>query len=155
MQGSLRFAKTGFTALLFSMTAHVSIYAAPAPVNAEESTISTVGSDPDQLHGAQDEFLDLRADTYIAVYYSPATGNWGWGRANDLEIAKAIARGYCNENSCQYIFWTQNACAVLAIGTDLGYGWAWNSDRLSAVQNALQNCSNFAVSCKVVVNECT
>jgi hypothetical protein len=147
MQGRLSFAKTGIIALFLSMSAHSSLHA--------DTAAATVGSDPEQLHGAESESLDLRANTYIAVYYSPVNGNWGWGRSNDLELAKAIARGYCNDNSCQYIFWTQNACAVLAVGSDRGYGWAWNTDRLAAVQNALQNCSNFASSCKVVLNECT
>ncbi len=154
MQGRLNFARTGFIALLLAAVAPAAIHAAPLE-NEDVSDLSTIGSDPNQEHGAQAEDLSFRADTFIAVYYSTANGNWGWGRANDLELAKAIARGYCNDNSCQYIFWTQNACAVLAVGTDRGYGWAWNTDRLSAVQNALQNCSNFAVSCKVVVNECT
>lgn len=155
MQGRLNFAKTGFVAFLLSVTAPAALYAEPALENAATPEFATTGSDPNQEHGAQAEDFSFRADTFIAVYYSPANGNWGWGRANDLELAKAIARGYCNDNSCEYIFWTQNACAVLAVGTDRGYGWAWNTNRLSAVQNALQNCSNFAVSCKVVVNECT
>jgi hypothetical protein len=155
MQGRLNSTRTALAALFLSMTAQVSVYAAPASDTPEYPLSPTLGHDPDQLHGAESLSLDLRANTYIAVYYSPANGNWGWGRSNDLELAKAIARGYCNSDSCQYIFWTQNACAVLAVGTDRGYGWAWNTDRLSAVQNALQNCSNFAVSCKVVVNECT
>jgi hypothetical protein len=136
MQGRLSFAKTGIIALFLSMTAQSSLHA--------DTAAATVGSDPEQLHGADAESMELRAN-----------GNWGWGRSEDLELAKAIARGYCNDNSCQYIFWTQNACAVLAVGSDRGYGWAWNTDRLAAVQNALQNCSNFASSCKVVLNECT
>jgi hypothetical protein len=155
MQERLNFAKSGFVALLLSVTAPMSLAASPAAELAEDSARSMVGVDLNEEHGATAESLDLRADTFIAVYYSPSKGNWGWGRSNDLELAKAIARGYCNDNSCQYIFWTQNACAVLATGSDFGYGWAWNSDRLAAVQNALQNCSNFSVSCKVVVNECT
>jgi hypothetical protein len=154
MQGRLSFAKKGFVALLLSMTTQVPLYADPSTEIADTSELARIGSDPHEEHGATAESLDLRANTYIAVYYSPSVGNWGWGRSNDLELAKAIARGYCNDNSCQWIFWTQNACAVLATGSNLGYGWAWNTDRLSAVQNALQNCSNFATSCKVVINEC-
>lgn len=147
--------KLAISALLCMMTSSGFAYAEDATNSAKESTAAMQGVDLDQLHGAIDADMDLRESSYIAVYYSNITGNWGWGRSPDLELAKAIARGYCNENSCEYIFWTRDACAVLATGAGNGYGWAWNTDRLTAVQTALQNCSYFTSSCKVILNECT
>jgi hypothetical protein len=146
--------KVAVSALVFMMTLSGFSYAADTSSSTKASTLAMQGADLNQLHGAIDADMDLRESSYIAVYFSSLTGSWGWGRSPDLELAKAIARGYCNENSCEYIFWTRDACAVLATGAGNGYGWAWNTDRLTAVQTALQNCSNFTSSCTILINEC-
>ena len=66
------------------------------------------------------------ADTYVAIYYSPADFNYGWANnAPTRADAERAANDQCVQHGgtdCQMAAWAKNGCAALAWDA---YG-SWN-----------------------------
>jgi hypothetical protein len=95
------------------------------------------------------------ADYYGAIAFSQDSGNVGY--SNDYrsrEEAEERARAECGRE-CEVVLWFVNACGVLAVGDDNGYGTAWAASRREAEEIALSNCTDNATNCSVNRWVCT
>lgn len=90
--------------------------------------------------GAEPNDLTPRQSTFVAISYSPATGNWGWGNQyNNLNDAVNRSLTECSNaggTNCQFVAWAQDACAALAVNGGSYYGF-WGQNQYLAEQAAL------------------
>jgi serine/threonine-protein kinase len=97
-----------------------------------------------------------RADSHGSIAFSPSTGASGaaWSYCDDPS-ANAAAISACNQSDCQWVVEFHNTCAAVAANGKHDYGWAWNSDRGAAEQNALNQCGTHGASCQIVESVCS
>lgn len=101
------------------------------------------------------------ADRYGAIAYSVASGAIGVAADNaSQDEAESVALANCRAEAgqaddCKNVMWVRNACAVLAIGDDGGWGTHWGQDKATAERNGLGTCAQYSRTCKVVRRVCT
>lgn len=93
------------------------------------------------------------ATEFGAIAYSPATGAHGYSynystRRQADRVAMANCRAYADDCRIIVDFW--NACAALAVGSNYGYGFAYNVRRSAAQATALAICRRNDSGCKIV-----
>jgi uncharacterized protein DUF4189 len=80
------------------------------------------------------------ADTYASIYYSPATGAYGWAHQSGArQDAEGMANGYCHQyggTDCQMAAWTVNGCVALATGPNNGAWYGWYGSSIADAQQA-------------------
>lgn len=96
-----------------------------------------------------------------AIAYSPSTRAIGVAADNTTQAeAESVALQNCRTaapgaTDCRNVMWVRNACAVLAIGQDGGWGTDWGQDRAMAERKALAVCGKHSTTCEVVRRVCT
>jgi hypothetical protein len=79
------------------------------------------------------------ADTYASIYFSPATGSYGWANQRDTRgDAEGAANGFCVQyggTDCQMAAWAVNGCVALATG-DNGSWYGWYGPTQAAAEQA-------------------
>ena len=73
---------------------------------------------------------------YIAISYSPATGQLGRAQATNLDAALAGSLSQCGGH-CAVETWSKNGCVALAVSGQYHYGW-YGSNLRDAQQGAMQ-----------------
>jgi len=73
---------------------------------------------------------------YIAIAYSPATGQLGRAQATNLDAALAGSLSQCGGH-CAVETWSKNGCVALAVSGQYHYGW-YGANLRDAQQGALQ-----------------
>lgn len=67
------------------------------------------------------------ADKFVAISYSAESHVFGWGNNyTDLDGARIRSLSECQGhggNHCEFIAWSKNGCAALAVNGDNFYGW--------------------------------
>ena len=98
---------------------------------------------------------DAAAETYAAIAFAQGSGNYGyWHRASSRAAAEEGALQECGPG-CSVVIWTRDACAVLAVGDDNGYGSYWSTSEDDAVSGALGQCENNTSNCELTVMTCS
>lgn len=73
---------------------------------------------------------------YIAIAYSPATGQLGRAQATNLDAALAGSLSQCGGH-CAVETWSKNGCVALAVSGQYHYGW-YGANLRDAQQGAMQ-----------------
>ena len=73
---------------------------------------------------------------YIAISYSPATGQLGRAQSTNLDAALAGSLSQCGGH-CAVETWSKNGCVALAVSGKYHYGW-YGSNLRDAQQGAMQ-----------------
>jgi hypothetical protein len=73
---------------------------------------------------------------YIAIAYSPATGQLGRAQATNLDAALAGSLSQCGGH-CAVETWSKNGCVALAVSGKYHYGW-YGANLRDAQQGAMQ-----------------
>jgi hypothetical protein len=73
---------------------------------------------------------------YVAIAYSPATGQLGRAQATNLDAALAGSLSQCGGH-CAVSTWSKNGCVALAVSGKYHYGW-YGSTLREAQQGATQ-----------------
>ncbi|HEX7823414.1 MAG TPA: DUF4189 domain-containing protein [Mycobacterium sp.] len=73
---------------------------------------------------------------FIAIAYSPATGQWGRGQATNLDSAIAGSLSQCGGH-CAVETWSKNGCVALAVSGQYHFGW-YGANLRDAQQGAMQ-----------------
>jgi hypothetical protein len=73
---------------------------------------------------------------YIAIAYSPESGQWGRAQATNLDAALAGSLSQCGGH-CAVETWSKNGCVALAVSGKYHYGW-YGSTLRDAQQGAMQ-----------------
>lgn len=99
------------------------------------------------------------AQSFGAIAYSPATGQWGWARnfttrAGAQNRALAECRSAARGRSCQVAVWFRNACGSLAIGPN-GWGSGWGNTRARAQAEARGACNRYSRNCAIRLTTCS
>ncbi len=86
-----------------------------------------------------------------AIAFSSSDGGIGYSdNYPSKQSAEARALIECRQrggNDCQIAIWERNACAVLAVGKDNGWGTAWHQNAVMAERRAIANCLSFSSEC--------
>lgn len=99
-------------------------------------------------------------ELFGAIAFAPKTRAIGVASDNVSQAeAESVAMQNCRATSsepddCRNVMWVRNACAVLAIGKDGGWGTDWGSDRATAERKALAVCGKYSQTCEVVRRVC-
>ncbi|MDB5526659.1 MAG: hypothetical protein JWM58_4422 [Rhizobium sp.] len=100
------------------------------------------------------------AGYYGALAFSQGSGASGWSKNYETkrEAARA-ALSYCRENSssgdCKVVYEFTNSCAALAVGSENGYGVAWDVKKGRANKKAIAACEGYDSGCSIVISECS
>ena len=73
---------------------------------------------------------------YIAISYSPATGQLGRAQSTNLDAALAGSLSQCGGH-CAVETWSKNGCVAIAVSGQYHYGW-YGSNLRDAQQGAMQ-----------------
>ena len=73
---------------------------------------------------------------YIAIAYSPATGQLGRAQSTNLDAALAGSLSQCGGH-CAVETWSKNGCVAIAVSGQYHYGW-YGSNLRDAQQGAMQ-----------------
>ena len=73
---------------------------------------------------------------YIAISYSPATGQLGRAQSANLDAALAGSLSQCGGH-CSVETWSKNGCVAIAVSGQYHYGW-YGSNLRDAQQGAMQ-----------------
>lgn len=110
---------------------------------------------PDAIAQQQQKML------FGAIAYSPTTRALGVAQDNASQAeAESVALQNCQASApqasdCKNVMWVRNACAVIAVGKDGGWGTDWGADRATAERKALAVCAQHSSTCEVVRRVCT
>src|SRR5205823_212946 len=76
-----------------------------------------------------DEVIVFNGNTYAAIAYSPAMGNYGYGyNYGSRTAAEAAAIRNCKADDARIVTWVNNGFCALALGEDKtawGVGWSF------------------------------
>ena len=108
-----------------------------------------------------DEVIVFRGDTYAAIAYSPATGNYGYAyNHGSRSSAEAAALRNCNGDDARIVTWVHNGFCALALGDDRskwGVGWSFGDGATNtyARRRALQECAKQTTNSRILICVCS
>lgn len=100
-------------------------------------------------------------ERFAAIAYSAKACAIGVASDNASQAeAESVALSNCraeapSADDCRGVMWARNACAVIAIGEDGGWGTHWGADVTTAERNAMTTCAKYSKTCRVVRRVCT
>jgi hypothetical protein len=108
-----------------------------------------------------DEVIVFNGDTYAAIAYSPATGNYGYGyNYVSRGSAEAAAIRNCKANDARIVTWVNNGWCALALGDDKtawGVGWSYGNGATNtfAKRTAENECGKRTTNPRLIVCVCS
>ena len=97
------------------------------------------------------------SNTYAAIAYSPATGNYGYGYNYGTRFdAEAAALRHCKAEDARIVTWVNNGFCALALGDDKstwGVGWRYGpgASNADAKRTALNECAKRTTNARIVL----
>ena len=113
------------------------------------------------LKAHSDEVIVFNGDTYAAIAYSPATGNYGYAYNHGSRFAaESAALRNCKGDDGRIVTWVHNGFCALALGDDKstwGVGWSYGDGATNtyAKRRAVQECGKRTTNPRIVICVCS
>ncbi len=107
------------------------------------------------------DVIVFNGDTYAAIAYSPATGNYGYGyNFGSRASAEAAALRNCKADDARVVTWVNNGFCALSLGDDktkwgVGFSYGDGATNTFAKRRALQECANRTTNSRLVICVCS